>query len=210
MESVGLAATLEIVEKSGLVNISEILQYRITEEFLSIFKANGTFQKEQKSKLIQNLNLVPVDARVYVVIVDMGMIWRRSTPTQLDRQKADATVYTWEDFITKVINLVFSRHQLATKIIMVNDPYKLPYSIKDDERDRLKQGNSNIPRVFPKLKDKFPSVSEFNTFLCSGENKTRPQHLIKNELFRVAISSSKLIQSCFRYITISVQLTKLR
>ena len=34
MESVGLAAVLEIVEKSGLVNISEILQYRITEEFL--------------------------------------------------------------------------------------------------------------------------------------------------------------------------------
>ena len=94
MESVGLAAVLEIVEKSGLVNISEILQYRITEEFLSIFKANGTFQKEQKSKLIQNLNLVPVDARVYVVIVDMGMIWQRSTPTRLDRQKADATVYT--------------------------------------------------------------------------------------------------------------------
>ena len=94
-----------------------------------------------------------------------------------------------------------------------------------------------IPRVFPKLKDKFPSVSEFNTFLCSDENKTRLQNLIKNELFCVASSISKelfcssekfvgnvsknegiLEFKCtqfetntimFRYITTSVQLTKI-
>ena len=87
------------------------------------------------------------------------MIWQMSTPTREDWEKDDATVYTWGDFVTKIINLVISRHQLDMKIIMVNDPYNLSYSIKDDERDRWKQGNLEIPRVFPKLKDKFPSIS---------------------------------------------------
>ena len=86
-----------------------------------------------------------------------------STTTREDREKAGATVYIWGDFVIKIINLVISRHQLATKIIMVNDHYNLSYSIKDDERDGWKQDNLAIPRVFPKLIDKFPSVSEFNT-----------------------------------------------
>ena len=43
MESVGITAIIEIVEKSGLVNLSKKLQYRITEESLSVFNANGTF-----------------------------------------------------------------------------------------------------------------------------------------------------------------------
>ena len=64
----------------------------------------------------------------------MGMIWRMSSPTREDREKADATVYTWGDFITKIINLVIARHQLATKVIMVNNPYNLSYYI--DERNR--------------------------------------------------------------------------
>ena len=37
MERVGLAAIIETVEKSGLVNLSEILQYRITGESLPVF-----------------------------------------------------------------------------------------------------------------------------------------------------------------------------
>ena len=99
------------------------------EESLSVFNGNCTFQKLQKSKLIQKRNLVPVDPSVYVAIVDMGMICRMSTPTWKDWEKADATVYTWGSFVTKIINLVISRHQLATKIIMVIDPNNLPEPI---------------------------------------------------------------------------------
>ena len=59
----------------------------------------------------------------------------------------------------------------------------------------------SVPRVFPKLKDKFPSFSEFKTFVCSDENKTIFQHLIKIELFRVASSISKeLIHSCGKFV----------
>ena len=121
----------------------------------------------------------------------MGIIWRMSTHTREDQEQAHATVYTWKDFVTKVISLVISRHQLTTKIIMVNNPYNLTYSIKDDKRDRQKQGNLAISRVVTKLKDKFTFVSEFNTFLCSDENKTRLHHLIKNELVRAVSSVSK-------------------
>ena len=114
MKRLGLAAIMETVEKGELVNLSEILQYRIREKSLSVFKANGTFQKVPKSKLIQKLNLVPVDPRVYVAIVDMGMIWQIFTPTREDREKTDATIYICEDFVTKIINLVIFRHELAT------------------------------------------------------------------------------------------------
>ena len=53
--------------------------------------------------------------------------------------------------------------------------------------------------MFWKAKDKFPSFSEFNTLLCSVENKTRFQHLIKNELFRAA-NSKELISSCEKFV----------
>ena len=43
------------------------------------------------------------------------MISENSTPTREDGQKAYATVYTWWDFVTKIVNLVIWRHQLATK-----------------------------------------------------------------------------------------------
>ena len=124
---------------------------------------NGSFSKVQKGKLIQRLNFVFVDPRgvgvggrgVYVSIVDMGMIWQMPTPTQEDREKFDTTVYAWAIFVTKIVNLDNSRHQLATKIIMVNDSYNFSYSIKDNGSHKRKQGNSAIPKVFPQLKDNF-------------------------------------------------------
>ena len=60
IESVGLATIREIAENKGLVNLSEILQYRIMEESLLVFNANGNIQKPQKSKLIQKLNFVSI------------------------------------------------------------------------------------------------------------------------------------------------------
>ena len=79
MKRVGLAAIIETIEKSGFVNLTEILQCRIMEESLSVFKADGTFQKLQKNALIRKLNLVLVDPNVYEAIIDMGMIQRMST-----------------------------------------------------------------------------------------------------------------------------------
>ena len=79
MKRVGLAAIIETIEKSGFLNLTEILQCRIMEESLSVFKEDGTFQKLQKNELIRKLNLVLVDPNVYEAIIDMGMIQRMST-----------------------------------------------------------------------------------------------------------------------------------
>ena len=122
MESVGLAAITEILERSGLMYLSEIWHIELRKNPRRFFNANGTFQKLQKRYLIQKLNLVPVNPRIYVAIIDMIMIWRMSPPTWKNREKPDAMIYTWRDFVTQIINLVISRHHLATKIIIVNDP----------------------------------------------------------------------------------------
>ena len=84
---------------------------------------------------------------------------------------------------------------------MVNGPHNFPYFIKNGKRDRQKQDYWEIPRMFPKLKDKFPSVSEFNTFLCSDEDKMRFLHLLENDLLRLTSSISKeLINSCGKFV----------
>ena len=72
MKRVGLAALIETIEKSGFVNLTEILQCRIMEESLSVFKANGIFRKIQKNELIRKLNLVLVDSKVYEAINLVG------------------------------------------------------------------------------------------------------------------------------------------
>ena len=54
MERAGMTTVIETVEKSGLLNLSEILQYRITEESLSDFNTNGTFQKVQQVSSSKN------------------------------------------------------------------------------------------------------------------------------------------------------------
>ena len=55
MERVGLAAAIiETVEKSGLMNLSEISQYRITEESLLVFNANGTLKWYKKVSSSKN------------------------------------------------------------------------------------------------------------------------------------------------------------
>ena len=62
------------------LNLVQIMEYRITEECLSLFNNNGTMVKVQKSKLVEKLNLIPfqtVDS--YIVLINMGFIWRLAT-----------------------------------------------------------------------------------------------------------------------------------
>ena len=67
---------------------------------------------EKNEKWSSSKNLLPLDPKVYVTIVDVGMIWQIFAPT-------------WGDW----------------EIIIVNDPCNFLCSIKDEERDRQKQGN---------------------------------------------------------------------
>ena len=113
----------------------------------------------------------------------MGLIWRLATPTSEDRdiKKRSGVEYTWKDYLDKICSLVFARHVDADRIILVNDKYN-GSSIKDDEHDRRASKHINLPNVYPKGDDKFPSPAQFNKVLLKSENKVRLQKLLKDRM----------------------------
>lgn len=71
---------------------------------------------------------------VYTSIIDMGLIWRLSTPTTEDREKGDRAKYTWGDYVEKLVHFVLTRQKHADRIICVSDSYVQNYTTKDSER----------------------------------------------------------------------------
>ncbi len=187
MERSGLAALLELVERSGIIQLELALQGRVTEECLSLYNVDGSMRKTAKSKLLEMFTLVDQVAenpRDHVSLVDMGMIWRLATPTPEDREarKRDGSEYCWSDYLYKICAIIISRHIDAQLIILVNDKYDLPFSIKDDEHDRRAAKYPHVPNVFPKPKDTFPASPEFNKIMTNSGNKVRLQQLVKEQL----------------------------
>ena len=87
MEKDGLVAIFNLVDKSDIIDSSELFKYRITSECLSAFNSDGSMRKTQKSKILTKFNLSSVDSpRNYVGLVDMGFIWRIATQTPDDRE----------------------------------------------------------------------------------------------------------------------------
>jgi len=72
----------------------------------------------------------------------------------------------------------FSRHRDARLIILVNDRYDLPFTIKDDEHQRRAAKHHHIPNVFPKPDDIFSAMAEFNKVMVNSSNKGRLQKLL--------------------------------
>ena len=142
MENEAMAEVISLVEKCDVkLNLVQIMEYRTTEECLSLFNTNGTMVKVQKSKLVEKLNLIlfrTVDS--YIALIDKGFIWRLATPSPEDREKDDETHFTWLDNENKLFSLVMARHPKASEIIFVNDPYDLEISIKDSEHERRRGG----------------------------------------------------------------------
>ena len=104
--------------------LSDVMQYRVTDECLPIFNVNGTLRKVMKSKLVDKLNLEEINSlNNYIALVDNGFIWRLSTPSAEDRDKLDGTDYTWGDYANKIYNIVAGRHRKDTTILFVNDSY---------------------------------------------------------------------------------------
>ena len=86
MEQAGLAAAVELAEGVGAFSVEQILDFRLTDECLSMYYADGSQRKPAESKLLEHLNLntvvnIPTE---YSSIVDMGFIWRLATPTAED------------------------------------------------------------------------------------------------------------------------------
>ena len=172
MERSGLAALLELVDGSGMIHLESVLSWRVTEECLSLYNVDGSMRKTAKSKLLERFNLDSVVERPqdYASLVDMGMIWRLATPTADDRESRnrDGSQYHWSDYLDKICTLIFSRHAGARLIVLLNDKYSLPFSIKDDEHDRRAAKHPHIPNVFPKPENTFPAAAEFNKLMLNS------------------------------------------
>ena len=110
MENKAIAEVISLVEKCDVkLNLIQIMEYRITEECLSLFNTNGTMVKVQKSKLVEKLNLIPfqtVDS--YIALIDMRFMWRLAMPSPEDREKNDETHFTWLDYANKLFSLVMA------------------------------------------------------------------------------------------------------
>ena len=186
MEKSGLAALLDLAEGSGIIQLDEALEGRVTEECLSMYNVDGSMRKTSKSLLLQLFQLNPVLEKPhdFISIVDMGLIWRLATPNSEDREtrKRDGSEYRWNDYLDKILSIIISRHTNARKIILVNDRYDLPFSIKDDEHDRRASKHGHIPAVYPKPEDNFPGAAEFNKVMTSSPNKVRLQGLVKEHI----------------------------
>ena len=142
-------------------------------------------RKTAKSKLLDLFNLDPIaeKPRDHVSLVDMGLICRLAIPTPDDREakKRDGSKYRWSDYLAKSC-IKLSRHVDARLIIIVNDKYDIPFSIKDNERDRRAAKYQQIPKVFPKPVDPFPSAAEFNKLMVNSGNKVRLPTQLKERM----------------------------
>ena len=191
MERSGMVALVDLAEGASMINLESALEGRVTEECLSMFNVDGLMRKTCKSKLLQLFSMEPVTEipQGYISLVDMGLIWRLATPTPEDREakRRDGSEYRWIDYLDKILVIIISRHADAHIIILVNDRYDIPYSIKDDERDRRAAKYPHIANVFPKPDDKFPTAVEFNKVMVNSTNKVRLQKLVlKHMKTRVA------------------------
>ena len=167
------------------ISLETIMNFRVTDECLSIFDTNGSMVKVQKSKLNEKMCFTPLPYYLLlhsISLIDMGYIWRLCTPTAEDRQKDDETVFTWRDYSKKIFNLITQRHSDAETIVLVNDPYDLEYTVKDCEHDRrANQYERGSKNVFIKPNNALPSSREFNEFFKNKDNKIRLQQFLKTE-----------------------------
>jgi len=105
-----------------------------------MYSVDGSMRKASKSTLLHMFNLdpIPQEPLDHISLLDMGLMWRLATPAQEDREasKRDGSQYRWRDYLEKICCIIFSRHRDARLIVLVNDRYDLPFTIKDDEHER--------------------------------------------------------------------------
>ena len=194
MEQAALKSVLDLVEKSDVRNLEQILEHRVTEESTSLYNADGTYRKSAKSQLLKKMHInSKVIEDKYTAIVDMGMMWRLAMPA-MDEKSADTDEkYKWRDYGHNVANTILARHHNASKIICVNDVYDSTYSTKDDERILREKGLGNIPNEHYKPEGNFPSRIKFNKILRKPENKIRLQKFILKALQEKVVQCEKII-----------------
>ena len=146
METQAAMNIIDLYMKDKKSSQESIFQYRLTDECLSIFNENGTIRKCQKSKLVDVLQFKEAEVRNYICLIDMSFIWRKALPKSDEYNKPDGTLFTWNDYATKIFNLLISRHPEARTFILVNDYY-------GDDVINCKDGETN--RRYKKFRQTF-------------------------------------------------------
>ena len=138
----------------------------------------GQCERSKRANFWINLMSSIPEPSLYTVIVDMSLIWHLAAPNIEEREKGDGTMYTWKDYADKVVESVLKRHKYAERIICLNDPYDLSYTIKDNEHN-LRQKGPPIKNVYMKPEDKFPASKDFHVLLSNPKNKIRLQAFLQ-------------------------------
>ena len=127
----------------------------------------------------------------YISIVDMGFIWRLATPSIADHESADGD-FTWENYATKIFNIIHQCHLNATEYHLVNDRYDVELSVKDAENQKRNamflEGSRNI---FPSSTLAAPPARNFNSFFGNAKNKIRLQDFLFKQLREIAKNHQK-------------------
>ena len=186
-----LISIFNLAIESNLIDSVELFCNRVTYECLAAFHFGSSMQKTQESKALEKCNMSPTanSPREYICLVDMGFIWRLTTPTPADRDIVCrcGSKYTWGDFCKKVVSIIVSRHSSATKIVCVNDVYNLEYTTIDDEQDRRSKSMKNIPNI-----PIFHSIYEYS----NSSKKVRLQQFIEMKLKEYSNTTVKEIIQC--------------
>ena len=102
-----------------------------------------------------------------IAIVDMGLLWRLSSPSSADREKSDGIVYTWKDYGDKVYEIILTRYPSASMIIAVNDYYENDViNVKDRGCQKCSADyvGGQTKNVFPEKERHFLGIKELNSF----------------------------------------------
>ena len=119
-----MTKTTRIMQQS-ICQLVEFPEHRVVEECAT---AMARTERDRKASSFRS----PVDLQEpYIALVDMGKIIRHNR----------------SDYVQKVSSIIF-RHNNATHIICVNDPYDTAYSTKDDKQDLRVQGRAHVPNIY--------------------------------------------------------------
>ena len=69
MENRALNAVIELVDKQGVFSLEQVFEHRVTDECLSVYNANGTLRKVQKSSLLKAFEYHEVDRKSCVILI---------------------------------------------------------------------------------------------------------------------------------------------
>ena len=99
MEQDALKSVINLVERSGVVKLEELLENRVTQESTSLFNPDGTYRKNAKSQLLQKINKDSTTiVSDYTAIIDMGMMWRLAMPETNEKSPDSDDPFRYKDY----------------------------------------------------------------------------------------------------------------